>query len=340
MPRRFSIFLLLLALSVLTLTISGTAFATPNKGSDCSRCHNSTPTPPPPSNNTPPKATGLSCAKTSTDVLKSCNFGADDDYWLAIAKCDNLFTTNDLKACKKQALEEKISGKEDCMAQHAVRKEICNDLGQAAYYPVISPADFSTTINNQYFPLKPKTTFIYEGTKDGKIEHIEVKVTDKTKVILGVTCVEVRDTGTIDGVLAEDTLDWYAQDKDGNVWYFGENSVEYDASGEIVSLEGSWKAGVDGAMPGIIMKAASQVGDLYRQEFALGVAEDMAEVLSLNESLLVNSVTYNNCLKTKEFSPLEPDALENKFYAPGVGNIRTFDTVSGEFLDLVQIKTE
>jgi hypothetical protein len=336
MPRRFSIFLLLLALSVLTVTIVGTAFATPNKGADCSQCHNSQPTQPAAPNTTTPKAT-LSCKKTSTDVLQSCKFGADNDYWLAIAKCDNLFTFNDLKVCKKQALEGKISGKEDCVAQYAVRKEICKDLGQASYNPVINPADFSTTIDNQYFPLKHGTTFIYEGKKDGKIEHVEAKVTDKTKVILGVTCVEVRDRGKIDGVLAEDTLDWYAQDKDGNVWYFGENSVEYDARGEIVSLEGSWKAGVDGAMPGIIMKAAPQVGDLYRQEFALGVAEDMAEVLSLNESLLVNSVTYNNCLKTKEFSPLEPDVLENKFYAPGVGNIRTVDTVSGEFLDLVQI---
>ena len=116
--------------------------------------------------------------------------------------------------------------------------------------------------------------------------------------------------------------------------------MELDASGEIVSLEGSWKAGVDGAKPGIIMEAHPQVGDVYRQEFALDVAEDMAEVISLNETLTVHSVTYNNSLKTQEFSPLEPDVLENKFYAPGVGNIRTVDTVTGEFLDLVQIKTE
>jgi hypothetical protein len=232
------------------------------------------------------------------------------------------------------------AGNEECKAQFDARKEICKDLGQGIYNPVINPSDFVNNIDNPLFPLTPGTTFIYEGMTEKGNEHVEVKVTHNTKVILGVTCVEVRDTGTIDGILAEDTLDWYAQDKNGNVWYFGENSLGYDENGEIVSLEGSWKAGVDGAKPGIIMEAHPQVGDVYRQEFALGVAEDMAEILSLNESVLVNSVTYNNCLKTKEFSPLEPDVLENKFYAPGVGNIRTVDTVSGEFLDLVQIKTE
>jgi len=279
------------------------------------------------------------CTDTSKDMLKSCNSGADDDYWLAIAKCDNL-PASQTKACKQQAKDDKKAGKEDCKAQFEVRKEICKDLGEGIYDPVINPSDFSTTINNSFFPLVHGTTFVYEGTKGGQIEHDEFKVTNKTKVIFGVTCVEVRDTVTIDGVLAEDTLDWFAQDKDGNVWYFGENSVELDASGEIVSLEGSWKAGVDGAKPGIIMEAHPQVGDVYRQEFALDVAEDMAEVISLNETLTVHSVTYNNSLKTQEFSPLEPDVLENKFYAPGVGNIRTVDTVTGEFLDLVQIKTE
>jgi hypothetical protein len=232
------------------------------------------------------------------------------------------------------------AGNEECKAQSDARKQICKDIGQGIYNPVINPSDFVNKIDNPLFPLTPGTTFIYEGLTEKGNEHVEVKVTHNTKVILGVTCIEVRDTGKVDGVLAEDTLDWYAQDKDGNVWYFGENAVEYDANGEVVSLEGSWKAGVDGAKPGIIMEAHPQAGDIYRQEFALGSAEDMAQVLSLNESVTVHSVAYNNCLKTKEFSAVEPDVEENKFYAPSVGNIQTVDVTTGKHLDLVQITTE
>lgn len=279
------------------------------------------------------------CTKTSKDMQKSCKSGADDDYWLAIAKCDNL-PSSETKTCEQQAKEDKKSGKEECKSQYDARQKICKDLGQGIYNPVINPSDFVNKIDNPLFPLTPGTTFIYEGMTEKGNEHVEVKVTHNTKVILGVTCIEVRDTGTVSGVLAEDTLDWYAQDKDGNVWYFGENALEYNENGEVVSIEGSWKAGVDCAKPGIIMKAHPQVGDLYRQEFALGEAEDMAEVLSLNESITVPFGSFTQCLETKEFSPLEPDVLENKFYAPGVGNIQTVDVESGQHLDLINIITE
>ena len=338
MKRKLCVILLVMAFTALTMTISGIAFAYPSKGSNCSRCHNSTPTTPPPSNIASAKTTGSSCTKTSADTLKSCKLGVQDAFWLATAKCDNL-PSSEAKTCKQQIKMDMTAGNEECKAQSDARKQICKDIGQGIYNPVINPSDFVNKIDNPLFPLTPGTTFIYEGLTEKGNEHVEVKVTHNTKVILGVTCIEVRDTGKVDGVLAEDTLDWYAQDKDGNVWYFGENAKQYDENGEIAGIEGSWKAGVDGAKPGIIMDHP-QVGDIYRQEFALGVAEDMAEVLSLNESISVNSITYNNCLKTKEFSPLEPDALENKFYAPGVGNIQTVDLVSGQHLDLLQIKTE
>ena len=141
-------------------------------------------------------------------------------------------------------------------------------------------------------------------------------MTHNTKVILGVTCIEVHDTVMVDGELTEDTLDWFAQDSAGNVWYFGENSKELE-DGLVVSLEGSWMAGVDGAKPGIVMKASPAVGDFYRQEFSLENAEDLAEVVSLNESVTVPAGTFNNCLETEETSPLEPDALEHKFYSAG-----------------------
>ena len=141
-------------------------------------------------------------------------------------------------------------------------------------YPVtIDPANFVETVDNPYFPLTPGTTWVYEGESDGEAERNEVTVTDETKTILGVTCVVVRDVVLIDGEIVEDTLDWYAQDADGNVWYMGEAVQDFE-DGELVSTEGSWEAGVDGAQPGIIMLADPQVGDYYQQELYEGEAED------------------------------------------------------------------
>ena len=279
------------------------------------------------------------CTKTSQDVLKSCNSGVQDNYWLAIGKCDNLPTKNERDACGQQAQQDKKSGSEECKAQFDARQEICKTLGKDAYNPIINPADFVDKIDNPFFPLTPGTTFVYEGITEKGNEHNEVYVTHDTRVILGVTCTVVKDTVKVDGVLVEDTIDWYAQDKSGNVWYFGENALEYDG-GLVVGLGGSWMAGVDGAKPGIIMKAHPQVGDLYRQEFALGVAEDMAEVLSLNESTTVPAGTFQNCIETKDFSPLEPDIVEHKFYASGIGNVQTVDANTGKHLDLIRIITE
>jgi hypothetical protein len=272
-------------------------------------------------------------------MLVSCEFGAEEEYWLAIAKCNNIPDTEKRGTCRSNALKKWGSGIEECQAQFEVRLEICEVLGEHAYNPVIKPADFVDVIDNPFFPLKPGTTFIYEGETEDGTEHIEVKVTHRTKKILGVTCTEVRDTVTVDDEVVEDTLDWYAQDKEGNVWYFGENSKEFE-DGLIVSLAGSWTAGAYGAKPGIIMKANPQVGDLYRQEFSLGVAEDMAKVLSLDESARVPYGSFSHCLKTREFAPLEPDAKESKFYARGIGFIKEINVVTGEHVDLIDIKTE
>ena len=140
-----------------------------------------------------------------------------------------------------------------------------SDTSDETYNPVIAPANFVEKVDNSYFPLTPGTTFIYQGESEDGPERVEVNVTNETKVILGVTCIVVRDRVWIDNELVEDTFDWHAQDKDGNVWYFGEDSKEMKDS-VVVSTEGSWEAGVDGAKPGIIMKATPKVGDSYRQE--------------------------------------------------------------------------
>lgn len=207
------------------------------------------------------------------------------------------------------------------------------------YNPIIDPANFVAKIDNRYFPLTPGTTFIYQGETEDGIERNEVYVTDQNKEILGVTCIVVSDRVWVDDRLAEETFDWYAQDKDGNVWYFGEESKTYE-NGVVVSTEGSWEAGVDGAKPGIIMEANPQVGDSYRQEYYKGVAEDMAEVLSLNEAVAIPYDSCENSLKIKDWTPVEPGIAEHKYYCPGVGMVLTIMVEGGsERVELVDVKT-
>ncbi len=191
------------------------------------------------------------------------------------------------------------------------------------YAPKIDPANFVTTIDNPYFPLTPGTTKIFEGKTDAGFEHEEMKVTSDTKVIMGVTCVTVIDTVTLAGKLEEATTDWYAQDKQGNVWYFGEDSKAYK-DGKVVSTKGSWTAGVNGALPGYIMKTQPALNETYRQEYQKGEAEDWATILSLNESATVPVGAYKNVRMTKEWSALEnPPVFEYKYYAKGIGQIMT-----------------
>jgi hypothetical protein len=204
----------------------------------------------------------------------------------------------------------------------------------------IDPANFVTTIDNPYFPLTPGTTMIFEGTSEGAAMRVETTVTNETKVILGVECVVVRDAGYEDGGLTEDTLDWYAQDTDGNVWYFGEatKTIEY---GKAVDTRGSWEAGVDGAKPGIIMWADPKVGEPYAQEYAPGVAEDMAQVVRTGETVTVRYGTFSDVVVIKEWDPLEPGPVEEKSYALGIGVILE-DTIKGgdERTELIEIRTD
>jgi len=213
-----------------------------------------------------------------------------------------------------------------------------SEKAHKAYAPQINPADFTTKIDNKYFPLKPGTTFVYKGkTKDGT-EGDTVKVTSDTKNIMGVKCVVVDDRVTEGGKLTEQTYDWYAQDKKGNVWYFGEDSKEYE-NGKVKSTGGSWEAGKDGAEPGVIMPANPKIGKTYRQEYYKGEAEDMAKALKLDASAKVPYGSFDHVLLTDEWTPLEPNVAEHKYYAPGVGNIKEVATKGPkETLVLVDVK--
>lgn len=184
------------------------------------------------------------------------------------------------------------------------------------YSPVIDPAQFTPAVENPFFPLPPGMTLIFE-TPDGS-ERVEVFVMDETREVMGVTCTVVESWEYEDGDLVEETLDWYAQHSDGSVWYFGEDTKAYKDDGT-VSAAGSWEAGSDGALPGIIMEGDPKVGDSYREEYYKGHAEDMGEVVELDGSVSVPHGTFEGVLVTKEWSALEPGAFEHKYYARGVG---------------------
>lgn len=209
------------------------------------------------------------------------------------------------------------------------------------YELIINPADFleNNIRGNTYFPIKAGTTFVYVGeNEDGITVRVEEKHTGDTKEIMGVTCIVINAREYEDGELIEDTDDWYAQDLSGNIWYFGEASQEIVA-GEVVSTAGSWEAGVDGALPGIIMLADPIVGIWYRQEYYQDEAEDVGQILSIDESLAVPYGSFDKCLRTAEWNLLEPGVIENKYYAPGVGLIRAV-AVKGDsgYEDLVAIQ--
>ncbi|MDD1676124.1 MAG: hypothetical protein LUQ40_00130 [Methanomicrobiales archaeon] len=197
-----------------------------------------------------------------------------------------------------------------------------------------------TKITNPYLPLKPGTEYTYAGTSDGVPETSIVTVTHDTRIILGVTTVVVRDKVYQDGDLVEDTFDWYAQDSNGNVWYFGEDSTELE-NGKVLGHEGSWKAGVKGARPGIVMEASPQVWDMYNQENAFPDALDMAQVMSLTESVTVPYKSFaGNVLMTQDFTPLEPGVIEHKFYAPDIGLVKDVLFRGGTGVSqLISIKT-
>ena len=183
------------------------------------------------------------------------------------------------------------------------------------------PRTFSANVTNPWFPLKPGSVYVYRGVKDGKPSRELMTVTDNTRVIDGALTRAVDDRLFLNGALEEKTTDWYTQDNDGNVWYYGEKTAELDPSGKVKSTEGSWLAGVNGAEPGIFMYAHPKVGQSARQEYYKGHAEDHFEVLQQNVHMTVPYVSATQALLTKEWTPLEPDVLDHKYYVRGVGTV-------------------
>ncbi len=195
------------------------------------------------------------------------------------------------------------------------------DVSQS-YEPGVVAEDLATEITNTLFPNPIGATWTYEAETEDGLERIEIVVEGETyDVAAGVVARVVRDTSYFDDVLAEDTRDWYGQDAAGNVWYLGEDTAEYDASGEVSSTAGSWEWGVSRALPGVVMLAEPREGDVYRQEYFEAEAQDFAEVVSTDEAVTVPAGSFEGCIKTRDRSVLDPELDEFKYYCAGVGNV-------------------
>lgn len=280
------------------------------------------------------------CSKTATAAYTACNFEVLDDFWIATGKCKNIADTSERAECFEDLRNVPREGRQECRDQKEARLDLCDDLGEAPYDPPFEPSQFvnpndigGSVAPNPLYPLIAGQIHRFRSSD----EEITVTTTHEVALIAGVPCRVVTDTVRVDGEVTEDTVDWFAQDIYGNVWYCGESTAEYE-DGRPVNVDGSFMAGTDGAKPGLIMKATPAVGDVYRQEFDLGNAEDAAEVTSLTGSATVPAASCaSTCLVTEETTALSPDALENKYYKPGVGVILEVNLETGERTELIEI---
>jgi len=286
--------------------------------------------------NSPDARATNACGATSEQMLQACRFEARDDARVASAICLNLSDRPAAEECLRVAREERTEAFAECLEIRDARDAVCAAIGPGPYDPPIDPASFVAAIDNRHAPFAPGAFWVYEQQTDEGLERIRVEVLEETREILGVTVTALRDTVTLDGEVVEDTIDWVAQHINGDVWYFGEISQNFE-DGLLADLEGSFEAGKDGAKPGILMKGTPVLGETYRMEFALAnEAEDVAQVLDLASP---EPVPFNEdgqpVLKTLDTTPLSPGSREHKYYVPGVGLVLEVDPDSGERLELV-----
>ena len=288
------------------------------------------------------------CSSAAVSMMRACAVDVVDDLFEGTAICTDILDDADRTDCLADVELDSIDTEEECDDVFDARLALCEAIGDAAHEPMygeafaanfVDPLEIGNTIPvNPWFPLVTGNHWLYLG--DG--ESIEVTVTDETKLIDGVTCVVVLDVASEDGAVVEITEDWYAQDLAGNVWYCGEIARNFEVfpgdvpeTPEVVDIEGSWKAGRDGAEPGILLPFDPQVGDVFRQEVAYGEAEDAIEILSITaDEAAPGGACASNCLMTSDFTPLEPDVEENKYYVPGIGLIVEIDPDTGERVEL------
>ena len=277
------------------------------------------------------------CSSTTSAQLLSCRADVRNSYFELQADCFNYSDPEDQQECFEEAEEERTGGFEECGDIEEAHENLCSIFGEGAYDPDMEDIAFLTvaeiaTSPNPFLPLIPGNRWVYEGED----EIITVTVLDETKEILGIEAIVVQDVAEEEGEVVEDTFDWYAQDEDGNVWYMGELSRNFEDS-ELADIEGSWEAGVDGAKAGILFRATPVVGETLRQEYRIGEAEDIGHTLAIDatESTDAGFSCSDNCMQSLEYTPLEPDEEEHKFYLPGTGLMLEVELESGNRVELV-----
>jgi len=297
------------------------------------------------------------CTATASYQLSACRNEIRDDFYEAKAICTNLSGDAMRKQCLDDAAAERREGTQHCRDQNAARLELCGLLGEARYDPDFAPANFDSDLHDQtqpnpYFPLAIGNVWEYQGGDESN----RIEVLDETKLIEGVTCVVSHDLVSVPGGGGEDTVDWYALRKDGTVVYCGEDVRDFEVfagdvpmTPELVAIDGSFKVGRDGAKPGTIFLPNPVRGAAYRQEWSAGNAEDAAIVLSntygygsdpeldrfVPRALAELLCAANDCVVTAEITPIEPDLLDRKYYARGIGTFLEVDVEEGAINQLV-----
>jgi hypothetical protein len=280
------------------------------------------------------------CSSTSRLMQSACSAEVRDDFYVETAKCLNEKEYAEQRECRREARQEYRESLSGCGEQFEARQNVCAAIGEAPYDPSFEAEDFETSLAavmfpNNYYPFQVGYQWIYGGDED-----IQVDVLDESKLIDDIRCFVVQDVVTEDGKLVEDTDDWFAVSKiDGAIWYCGEEVKDYEyfegdvpSLPELVAIDGSFKVERDGDRAGVAFPVNPQVGDVYRQEFSLGNAEDVAEIVSttygwgtdpdLDELVpqeLAEYLCNNDCIVVAEYTPIEPGVFERKYYAPGIG---------------------
>jgi hypothetical protein len=295
------------------------------------------------------------CSTTALLLFHACRSEVRDDLYVAKAKCLNVSQSEERDGCNGDAKQAFREGSQLCSEQREERLEACGSLGEGRYDPDFSPERFddprAPSRPNPYFPLGVGNVWTYAGGS----ERNQVEVLRETKDVDGVTCIVLRDRVFHEGDLMEDTDDWFAAARDGSVWYCGEEVKDFELFDgddprlpELVSIDGSFKAGRDGDKAGIIFLADPRPGDVYLEEFSLGNAEDLTEILSTTYAYgadaeldsgvpreLAERFCRGDCVVTRNSSLLEPGVFARKYHARGIGVFLEVDPENGEVNQLV-----
>lgn len=296
------------------------------------------------------------CSTTAKLLFQSCAAETVEDFYKSQAICINVSDAAMRKSCLADTKTARRDGRKLCREQLVGRRSACQSLGEARYDPIINPAEFDNDFSklpnpNRYFPLKIGNKWEYHG--EG--EHIAIEILNRTKLIAGLTCVVFRDQVSMDGKLSEDTDDWFAQAKNGDVYYCGEEVKDYKSfdgdkpsKPELVKIDGTFKWGRDGDKGGVFFRALPKQGDVYREEFSARNAEDVAQVLSTTYQFgvdpeldryvppqLASLLCHGDCVVTKNINLNEPGAAARKYYAPGLGSILEVNLNTGQIVQLV-----